>query len=141
MYYWIFDQCCSPECLFHPTVLFIFSYVYIFVNTIFECLYVFRLRKRPSINYVSNWWGEWGVIQNVCSCVQVGGVSHLMCTYALTLFMFLAAFLSDSVLFYLQKCNLTFIRKRCARQKRLFFSNEINFCCHETSFFYLKLFC
>ena len=37
------------------------------------------------------------------SCVQREGVSHLMCTYALTLqlFMFLASFFSCSVLFYL----------------------------------------
>ena len=38
---------------------------------------------------------------------------------ALSLFMFLSAFLSDSVFFYLQKFNLTFIQKRCVRQKRL----------------------
>ena len=45
-----------------------------------------------------------------------------------------------SVLFYLLKVNLTFIQKRRVRQKRLFFSNEINFCRHEVSFFRLKLF-
>ena len=53
--------------------------------------------------------------------------------------MFLAAFLSYSVLFYLNKFNLTFIKKSCVRQKRLFFSNEINFCRHEIRFFYVKL--
>ena len=43
------------------------------------------------------------VIQNAYSCVQGEGVSRLMCTYALTLslFMFLVVFLSYSVLFYL----------------------------------------
>ena len=40
---------------------------------------------------------------------------------------FLAVFLSYSVLFF---CfNLTFIQKRCAPQKLLFFSHKINFCC------------
>ena len=65
-----------------------------------------------------------------------------MCTYALTpsLFMFLAASLSYSVLVYLQKFNLALIQERCVRQKRLFFSNNINFCRHEISFFHLKLF-
>ena len=42
-----------------------------------------------------------GVIQNAYSRVQREGVLRLMSTYALTLFMFLAAYLSYSVLFYL----------------------------------------
>ena len=64
-------------------------------------LYIFWLRKGPSIKYVRNWWGMEGVIQNPYSCVQVKGVSRLMCTYAFTLslFMFFVAFLSYSVLF------------------------------------------
>ena len=37
-------------------------------------------------------------------------------------------------------CLRTRFKKRCTRQKRLFFSNEINFCRHEISSFYLKLF-
>ena len=76
------------------------------------------------------------------SCVQREGVSHLMCTYALTLyfFMFLAAFFSCSVLFYLQKVKVTFVQKRCVRHKRLFFCYEINFCRHLISSFLLKLF-
>ena len=35
--------------------------------------------------------------------------------------------------------HLTFIVKGCVCQKWLFFSNEINFCCNEISFFYFKL--
>ena len=66
------------------------------------------------------------------------GVSRLMCTYALKLSLFM--FLSNGVSFYLQKFNLTFIQKGCVCQKWLFFSNEINFCCNEISFFYFKLF-
>ena len=70
--------------------------------------------------------------QNVYSCVQGEGVSRLMCMYALTL--------PKICLVYLLKFNLTFIQKRCICQKRLFFSNKINFCHHEISFFNLKLF-
>ena len=66
------------------------------------------------------------------------GVSRLMCTYALTLSLFM--FLSYGVLFYLQKFNLTFIQKGCFCQKWLFFSNEINFCCRKISFFTLSCF-
>ena len=62
------------------------------------------------------------------------GVSRFMCTYALTLSLFM--FLSYGVWFYLQKCNFTFIQKGCVCQKWLFFSNEINFCCNEISFFF-----
>ena len=85
--------------------------------------------------------GCW-VIQNAYSCVQGEGVSQLMCTYALPLyfFMFLAAFFSCSVLFYLQKVKVIFVQKRCFRHKRLFFSYQTNFCRHLISFFLLKLF-
>ena len=64
-------------------------------------------------------------------------VSRFMCKYALTLSLFM--FLSYAVLFCLQKFNLTFIQKGRVCQKLLFFSNEINFCCNEISFFYFKL--
>ena len=73
--------------------------------------------------------------------------SHVyVCTYTYLLthlhisFHVLAAFLSYSILFYLQKFNLSFIQKGWVRQKGLFFSNKINFCCHGMSFFYLKLY-
>ena len=65
------------------------------------------------------------------------GVSRLMCTCALTLSLFM--FLFYGVLFYLKKFNPSFIQKGCVCQKWLFFSNEINFCCNEISFFYFKL--
>ena len=47
-------------------------------------------------------------------------------------------FLSYGVLFYSLKFDLTFIQKGCVCQKLLFFSNEINFCCNEISFFNFK---
>ena len=56
-------------------------------------------------------------------------MSHAQCPLAPSLSLFLAAFLSYSNLFYLQKFNLTFIQKRCVCQKLLFVSNKINFCC------------
>ena len=102
-------------------------------TTIYLCLYFseydlqmslcdFWLKKRPSIKYVRKC--------AVCTCVQGKGCHAYV--YVRTV--------CYSVLFYLLKVNLTFIQKRCVRQKRLFFSNEINFCRHEVSFFHLKLF-
>ena len=44
---------------------------------------------------------------------------------------------------FVLKFNLTFTPKRCFRQERLFFYNEINFCRHkvsEISIFYLNIF-
>ena len=81
------------------------SNVYIPVNTIFECLYYFYGLERDHQLSAYAIGGRWG--------------SSKMHAAALSLFMFLAAFLSDSILFYLQKFNLTFIQKRCVRQKRL----------------------
>ena len=60
-----------------------------------------------------------------------------MCTYTLTLSLFM--FLSHGILFYLQKFSLTFIQKECVSQKWLFLFYEINCCCNEMSFFYIKL--
>ena len=41
-------------------------------------LYVFWLRKGPSIKYVLNLWGDGGVIQNAYSCVQGEGVLDML---------------------------------------------------------------
>ena len=76
---------------------FIFSNVYISVNTIFECLYMlFWLRKGSSVKYICNWQlSRDEQSSKMRRAVYSGrGVSHLMCTYALTLslFMFLVAF-------------------------------------------------
>ena len=67
-------------------------------------VYVFWLRKGLSIKYVGNWWGDAGGSYKIRTFAYSGkGVSRLICTYALTLslVMFLAAFLSYSVLFHL----------------------------------------
>ena len=95
--------------------MFIFQWIQ--YSNVFICN--FSLRMGPSIKYVHNWqlmediaggvgWGGGGggafrVIQNADNCAWREGMSRLICTYALTLslFMFLAAFLSYSVLSYL----------------------------------------
>ena len=99
---WIFSS--SYTTFYFFTKTFIFSNVYISVNTIFECLYMlFWLRKGSLIKYVRNWqpvevgWGCRGVIQHVQCCIH--GVSRLMYMDALILslhlfFHVLAAFLS-----------------------------------------------
>ena len=133
--------------------MFISSYTTIYIsqrNLFFECLYfseydirmslyVIWLRKVPSIKYLCNWWGGLGrVIQNAYFWVQEEGVSHLMCTYALHLHYLFLCFWQHffySVLIYLWKFDFTFTQKRCVHQKRLFFSNDINFCRHEISSF------
>ena len=74
---------------------------------------------------------------NAYICVQ-GRECHVYVATHITFHISAAFFLS--ALFYFQKFSLTFILKRCVRQKRLFLTNEINFCRHETSFFCLKLF-
>ena len=66
-------------------------------------LYVFWLRKRPSIKYVRNWWGDGGSSKMRTTAYRGRGVSRLMCTcaLALSLLIFLAAVLSYSGLFYM----------------------------------------
>ena len=87
------------------------TYFYVKIFIFFECLYFceydirmplygFWLRKGPSIKYLRNWYGDLEVIQNAYNWVKREEVSHLMCTCALTLslFMFLTAFISHSVM-------------------------------------------
>ena len=80
-------------------------------------------------------------MQSAYSCLHGEGVSCLMCTYALTLslFVFLAAFLCYSV-FICRNLTIPLLKKYVFVLKWLFFSNEINYCRHEISFFHLKLF-
>ena len=122
--------------------------IYFFVKIFFECLcfskydirmflFVSQLRNRPSINNVRNQGNGGGSPKMFTDAYRGRGVSPFMCTYALTLSLFM--FLSYDVWFYLQKINLIFIQKGCACQKWLFFSNEINFSCNEISYFYFKL--
>ena len=60
-------------------------------------LYVYWLRKGPSIKCILNWWGDCGS-SKMRKAANRGreGLSRLMCTYALalSLFMIVAAFLS-----------------------------------------------
>ena len=70
-----------------------YTTIYFFVKKFifFECLYfseynirislyVFCLRKGPSVKYVRNWWGGMErVIQNAYNCVQEGGGCHVSC--------------------------------------------------------------
>ena len=79
--YWTFIS--SYTTIYFFVKKFIFSNVYISVNTIFECLCMFFwLRQGRSIKYVRNWWRD-EFIQNACSCVQGDRVQHLMYTYQL----------------------------------------------------------
>ena len=115
------------------------------MNTIFDCLHMFLGLERGHRLCTYATVRGLGVIQNAHSFVQWEGVSRLMYTYAptLSLFRFLVASLSYSFLFYLQKFiyrNLHLSKKNCVRQEWLFFSDEINFCSHKTSFFSLNLF-
>ena len=92
---------------------FSFSNIYISVNTIFECLYMFFGWERGHQLSTYATAGGWRVIYNVYSYVQGEKVSRLVCTYALTLFlsMFLATFLSYSVCFICRKSTLPLFKK------------------------------
>ena len=103
-------------------------------SNVLICLW---LRNRSSIKYVRNYGNGEGSFKMLTDGYRGRGVSPFMCTYALTLSLFM--FLSCGVLFYLQKFNITFIQKGCVCQKWLFFSNEINFCWNEISFFLIQI--
>ena len=79
-----------------------YTITYVFVNNFFffECLYfsaydirmflfVFWLRNRPSINYVSNKGNGGGWSKIFPDAYRGRGVSRFMCTYALTLSLFM----------------------------------------------------
>ena len=66
---------------------FIFSNVYISVNTKYDIrmyLYVFWLRKAPSIKCVPNWWGDWGGGHPKCVKLRIGGGSVIPHVYLRT---------------------------------------------------------
>ena len=67
-------------------------------------LYIFSLRKGPSIKYLCNCWGMVG--HPKCLQLRTGGTGcHVSC---LRVHLLLVAFLSHIVLLYLEKLNLTF---------------------------------
>ena len=127
--------------LFFPKIIFL--NVYTSVNTVFECLYmIFGWERGHQLSTYATDGGIEESSKNGYSCVQGEELLRLMCTYALalSLFMFLAAF--SCLILYCFICrNLTSpLFKKCVREKQLFSSNKINFCRHEISFFYFKLF-
>ena len=94
---WMFIS--SYTTIYFSVKKFILWNVFISVNTIFECSYLFFGWERA--NQLSTYATGGGMFDHP-KCVQLGigaGVSRLMCTYALTLslFMFLAVFWSYSV--------------------------------------------
>ena len=126
--------------LFFRKVIYFFECLYFSEYNIRMSLYVIWLRKVSSIKYVRNWRGDGGHPQCIQLLTGEGGVmphvyvrtyTHLFSCFCLMVSCFICRNLT------LPK-NLC--QKGCVRQKRLFFSNEINFCCHEISFFNLKLF-
>ena len=73
---------------------FIFSNVYVLVNTIFECLHMFfgwEMVYQLSTYAIG---GGWEVIQNACSCVQGRDVTpHVyVCTYTISCFHVFSSF-------------------------------------------------
>ena len=108
------------------------------MNTIFEFSYLsFGWKKgHPLRMFVTR--GMEGASKMFPDAYSGRRVSRFMCTYTLTLSLFM--FLSYDVLFHLYNFNLIFIQNGCVCQKWLCFSNKINFYFHEISFFYFKLF-
>ena len=111
---------------------FIFSNVYISVNTIFQCSYMFLGWERGhQLSRYAAVGGMGRVIQNAYNCVQGGGGCHVSCVR--THLPYLVSCFSQHfcvIVYCFIIRNLTFIQKRSVRQKRLFFSSKINFCRH-----------
>ena len=106
-----------------------FSNIYISVNAIFECSYLSLGWKigHPLSMYITK-----GMEGGHPECVQVrteGEGYHASCIRTHLHYPFSCFFLMVSCLV---SCS---IEKGCLCQKWLFFSNEINFCCNEISFF------
>ena len=126
--------------LFHTTLSFIFfvkilfsSNVYISVNVIFECSYLsFGWEIRHPLNmYVTR-----GMDGGHPKCLQMrkGGEGyHASCVRTHLHYLFSCFCLMVSC-FICRNLTLPSFKKGV-----LFFSNEINFCCNEISFFYFKL--
>ena len=131
--------------------MFISSYItiYFFVKNAFsfECLYFSKYDIRMFLSFsceIGHPLGMYitrGMEGSHPECVQVrtGGEGyHASCVRKHLHYLFSCFCLMVSC--FICSFNLTFIQKGCDRQKWLFFSNKINFCCNEISFFYFKLF-
>ena len=117
-------------------------------------LYVFWLRKGPSIKCVRNKWVYEVVIRNPYSCAQGEweGVLRWMCTYAITLslsllllllLVFFAAVLFYSFSSYLWKFNLPFIQtwfKKDEFVRGVVLLQQNQFISSRNKLFYLKSF-
>ena len=120
--YWVFISSCTTIYFFVKK--FIFTNVYNSVNRNSNVLICFLVEKRAISQVRTHLVGD-GEVHPKCVQKRTGGrgMPRLMCTYTFTLsrFMFLATFLSYSVLFYLQKFNLTIIQKK---ETVLFFQQD-----------------
>ena len=104
---------------------FIFSNVYISVNTIFECLNVFFGWEERGHQLSA--YAAVGEMKGHPKCVQWGERCHTSCvpTYLHYLFScFWQLFLSNSVLFYLWKFNLNFIQKDVLSETVIFLQRD-----------------
>ena len=88
---------------------FIFSNVYISVNTTFECLYVFWLRKGHQFSTYAT-AGNGRVIQ-MRTATYKGRGCQVSCALSLSLSIFLAAFLSKSLLFFCRNLTSSLFKK------------------------------
>ena len=109
---------------------FIFSNVYISLNTIFECLYyVFWLRKGPSIKYVRNCWGGWGCHPK-CVQLRIGGGGIKPNVYVLTLYLhylfscFWQHFCPIVYCFICRNLTLLYSKKFCSSEKVIFLQQD-----------------
>ena len=107
-----------------------------------QSFYVSWLRKGSSIKYVHNWRGDKGGSDEMRTSAYRGRGCHGSCVRTHLHYAFSCFWQHFCLIVYDFICrNLTLpLFKNDVCQKRLFFSNEINFCLYEISFFNLKLF-
>ena len=137
-----------------PNFFFILDYYLLFRKEIyfFECLYfseydiqmswyVFWLKKGSLIKYARTYWGN-GRLSKIRTAAYRGRGCHTLYVHTYLHYRFSCFWHHFCFIMSCFICrNLTLLLfKICFCQKRLFFSNEINLCRHETSFFHLKLF-
>ena len=110
-----------------------FIFQWIWYSNVFICF--FWLRKGSSIKYVCSWWRD-GRSSKMRTATNRGKGCHVSYVNAhLHFSCFWQQFCLIVSCFICRNLTLTFFRKRCFCQKRLFFSNKINF---RRKFFYLK---
>ena len=100
-------------------------------------LFFFWLRNRPSINYVRNCEMEGGHRKYVQ--VRTGEKGYHAIFVRTHLHYLFSCFCLTVSCFICRSLTLIWFKKGVFVRHEIF-SNETNFCCHETSFFYFKLF-